>query len=245
MTTSPDPSQSQTPGDPRAHSTDASPRERLISRLIDGVAGDTDWAELGRIAATDTSIFTEIVRTRRAENLLQSHAQTWMLAADRVQLPLESPDAIRFIAKAQADAVSTPRSARPRRSGLLGWGIAACLALALGAEFMGLRPREQGAPTNASGLSPAPAFASSEQALNAYLELGKQQGKVLGEMPQKFVIQSQPAPGDDAALEVVYLRQFIERAVVKDLFKLGTDELGRTILIPAAPPAAPIPTTPL
>jgi len=259
MSTPTDPSKSPAsapPGSPPGLAADASPRDLLISRLVDSVARATDWTELGRIASVDTSIFTDLAHAHRIDRDIRAFAAPLMAIADRVSLPLSAASAgtaadpsLASSGTAPAQTIHIPlrhpTSHPARRGSFLGWAIAACLALALGAEFTGLRTHtiRTGAPSNIAGIV-APSFASTDQAINAYLELGKQQGKVLGEMPQKFVIQSQPA-ADGNGLEVVYLRQFIERAIVKDLYTLGTDELGRTILVPATAPKNSTPSSPL
>ncbi len=228
---------------PDAAPAQVSPRDLLITRMVDGVAQESDWNDLGRIARTDASIFTDLAHAHRIDRAVRAFAAPLVAQADRVSLP---PTAADLDTTFPIEPVHVPHRSRARRAPFLGWAIAACLALALGAEIAGVRLGLSGrntTPSNAAGLV-APTFASADQAMNAYVELGKQQGKVVGEMPQKFVIQSQPAP-DGEGLEVVYIRQFIERAIVKDLYTLGTDELGRTILVPAAAPKDITPTSPL
>jgi hypothetical protein len=224
-----------------AQPDDTSPvsrRELLISRVIDAQAGAADYAELSEIARQDPTVWGELAEAQSIEARLRSAclgALDRAMASHQV-LGAKSEDVI-----ANIGAGDSVRGAggRTRWAGL-GWGIAAVLALGVTAQMLGIR-RGDGL-VGTAGLGPTAAtFTTPEAGLDAYLTLGKASGKVVGEMPQKYVIQSEPSQLPDGGIEVLYLRQFIERAVVKDTYRLGTDELGRTILVPTAAPTAPKP----
>lgn len=225
---------------PDAPLNPAERRELLISRMVDGQATAADWAVLSQFAAADAGIFGEIAESQKINRLLREAACEALGPVARVEIT-SLPAVAGTIMPGSA-----PTSARRlRRSAFLGWGIAACLALALGSQMLGTRGVPIG-PGNTAGLVPA-TYASPDDALNSYLELGKLTGKVVGEMPNRYVIKSQPLPasadGSDPGTEVLYVRQLIERAVVKDLYRLGTDELGRTILVPAPGAPSPVPAS--
>lgn len=224
-----------------AQPDDTSPvsrRELLISRVIDAQAGAAEYAELSEIARQDPTVWGELAEAQSIEARLRSAglgALDRAMASHQV-LGAKSEDVI-----ANIGAGDSVRGAggRTRWAGL-GWGIAAVLALGMTAQMLGIR-RGDGL-VGTAGLGPTAAtFTTPEAGLDAYLTLGKASGKVVGEMPQKYVIQSEPSQLPDGGIEVLYLRQFIERAVVKDTYRLGTDELGRTILVPTAAPTAPKP----
>lgn len=227
-------------------------RELLISRVIDARASSAEYAELSEIARLDPSVWTELAQAQAIESQLRSAGMSALdcaLASHQV-LGAERADVIASIGGQQAQG-ETGQAERNRRTGAgdggsrtrwagLGWGIAAVLALGMTAQMLGIR-RGDGL-TGTAGLGPTAAtFTTPEAGLDAYLTLGKASGKVVGEMPQKYVIQSEPSQLPDGGFEVLYVRQFIERAVVKDTYRLGTDELGRTILVPTAAPSAPKP----
>ena len=54
---------------------------------------------------------------------------------------------------------------------------------------------------------------------------------MVGQSPDFIVLESTPL-ADGGGYEVVYLRQLIERREVRDLYRLGTDELGNTVRVP-------------
>ena len=78
-----------------------------------------------------------------------------------------------------------------------------------------------------------------EDAVQDYLELGAQDERVLGEVPQRVLLDSRALDARQG-YEVIYIRQFVERAVVDDLmrFQRTTDEFGRPVVTPATWPPA-------
>ncbi|MBL0869820.1 MAG: hypothetical protein IBJ18_04510 [Phycisphaerales bacterium] len=228
---------------------DASPvsrRELLISRVIDARATSAEYAELSEIARLDPTVWNELAQTQAIEAQMRSaglNALDRAMASHQVLGAGEQKDVIGSIGGSNDGSIGSGpgmgSGGRTRWAGL-GWGIAAVLALGMTAQMLGIR-RGDGL-SGTAGLGPTAAtFTTPEAGLDAYLTLGKASGKVVGEMPQRYVIQSEPSQLPDGGLEVLYLRQFIERAVVKDTYRLGTDELGRTILVPTATPTAPKP----
>ena len=70
-----------------------------------------------------------------------------------------------------------------------------------------------------------------------WIESGKQQGTVIGELPQRIVLDARPAD-DGIGYDVTYLRQIQERTRVPDLYQaVGQDERGRAQLVSYEPPA--------
>ena len=76
-----------------------------------------------------------------------------------------------------------------------------------------------------------------DDAVQAYLDLGARSGNVIGELPGRVAVRTEPVVLSDGqrAVKVIYLRQFAEQAIVTDLARLATDEAGRPIAIPATP----------
>ncbi|CAN5678177.1 hypothetical protein BH11PLA1_BH11PLA1_23290 [soil metagenome] len=241
-----------TPGVPAPVSVDAArdARDFLISRVIDHAATAEDFAALGALMRGDPSISGELAEAQRIHRLL---ARAGAEAAARLA---PYPAAFGALEAAEAEGVHAPLaftpaptafSTRGKRWGMLGWGIAACLALALTGQTLNSKFAGPQAPGASAGFVAA-TYATPDDAMKAYIEMGKASGRVVGEMPQRVVIKSQPAPldehGQSAGTEVLYVRQLIERAVVTDLYRLGTDELGRTILVPTQPPSTERATSP-
>jgi|GEM_PF-685423 len=123
---------------------------------------------------------------------------------------------------------------RLRRADRLGWLVA--VLLAVGLVTMAVKPGSvqgllgPGRGGSAASLAPL-GLASPDEAMRKYLELGKAQGRVVGELPQRIILESRELPGGGGR-EVLYIRQLIERAVVDDLYRFGTDDQGRPVVLP-------------
>jgi hypothetical protein len=76
-----------------------------------------------------------------------------------------------------------------------------------------------------------------DDAVRAYLDLGARSGNVIGELPGRVPLRTEPVVLSDGqrAVKVIYLRQFAEQAIVTDMARLATDEAGRPIAVPATP----------
>ncbi len=75
---------------------------------------------------------------------------------------------------------------------------------------------------------------TATDAIEAYLEAGRAEGVVIGELPGMPVVEWREAP--DGTFEVVYLRQFLERRHVPAFFKFDeVDEFGRAVPRPVSP----------
>jgi hypothetical protein len=66
--------------------------------------------------------------------------------------------------------------------------------------------------------------------------MGKQSGRVLGEVP--VLCESKPA-ATGQGFEVVYVRQILERAEVHDLYRFSVDEAGNPLPVRVTVPAKP------
>jgi hypothetical protein len=125
------------------------------------------------------------------------------------------------------------------RSARLGWAVAALVALAWTASVFAPRTPGMG-PTTTAGLG-AVVPSTYDAAIQSYLDLGRRSGRVVGELPDRVVLDSRPLP-DGSGFEVTYLRQFVERATVERAYRVGETDTGGAVLIPA--PARPAGATP-
>lgn len=192
-------------------------RDILISRVVDGSALDHDWAAMESLAQKDPLLWRELAQSQRQHAALVSLVNEASRIADATDIEIPETHVI------------------GRLSGVARWGGWAAAAAITVAWLGGLRT---GVPvTNTAdltrGLGSSQKFDSPADALGAYLELGGQQGTVLGEMPAKVVIRTVPADDGSPRYDVYYLRQIVERARVDDLYRMSNDELGRG--------AAPVP----
>jgi len=192
-------------------------RDILLSRLIDAEASAADWAEFKRLASTDQTIWAELSEAQRAHDELAGAVRAETAIADDIPAPIEAGLA----------------AGLTERLGMLwsygGWAAAAALLLTL---VVGNRAGLIGGPggpgdLQAAGLGPALVTAESEPdaALDAYLQLGKRAGTVLGVAPELVVLESRPAETGEG-YDVVFLRQVIERKRVDSLYEIGRDDAG-------------------
>ncbi|MFN7021505.1 MAG: hypothetical protein ACK4WH_09280 [Phycisphaerales bacterium] len=219
------------------------PREQfdlLISRIADGEATDLDWSEFSRLADAhpSASAWKQLAQAQREHASMSLAVGVALHAADRVDLP--SPSA----AAAFVRPVGPQQSARPLwRLGVYGgWAAAAAFALAwVGGFGSSGGPLAGRTGTQQAGLVPAGwKIDTPDDAVRAYLDVGAKQGRVIGELPNRVPVYSQPAVLDSGqqGVRVFYVRQFIESAVVTDLARIGLDESGRPVPVPASMPAA-------
>jgi hypothetical protein len=187
----------------------------LITRVVDGVAAPADWDSLEALAAADPTVWRELAQAQRAEQLLKGAAAEAVAPAARVELPT-------VIAKVGEDGLRL----RLRRVGTWGgWAAAAVVTLA----FFG-----KGAPAN-SGVQPADLSSPIRSAADfyqQYLDQGKKEGRVIGELPDRVLMDAEQAQ-DGKGYTVVFVRQIMERTKVDSLSQISHDEEGKPCLAPA------------
>lgn len=201
----------------------------LISRIIDGEGDGAAWSEFSKLAETDASAWRELALAQRDHAALSRAVAAEIAVADRTELPPAGAEQARTFAF------------RVSRWG--GWAVAAALAITwMGAQFAAIRNGVAGPvagnETNRAGLLPVGLSVDSPQeAIKAYKQLGQRSGTVLGELPERVIIESRALAGG-RGFEVVYLRQFMERAQVAELYQLSHDDSGRQgMLVPVSQPA--------
>jgi len=192
-------------------------KDILISRVVDGVAGAGDWVELDMLGAADSSLWRELAQAQRDKQLLDSAVGEAISIADVVALP-----------KSEWSELGDRRLRVPQWAG---WAAAAVLAIAM---FVMPRNGTQTSPNgNAAGLFP-PAQVEEltpDAALNSYLAKGKDEGRVIRQLPDFVVLESAPA-ADGRGYDVVYLRQIVERARVESVNSYQVDDAGRKLPLP-------------
>jgi hypothetical protein len=68
---------------------------------------------------------------------------------------------------------------------------------------------------------------NADDAYQAYMDFGKKDGRVVDEVPDRVLVRSTPV-ATGQGYEVVYLRQIVEKVIVKDLYQFsGEDERGQ------------------
>ena len=193
-------------------------RELLISRVLDGEASAAEFDRLRSIAAIDSSIWRDLGEAQRLHDGLGSIMEEASTLASRVELEArhEPGDRLRLVGGAMV--------------GRLGGWIAA--AIVLTAWVVAGGPSQQTLPdANRAGLVPAVPELSADEALQQYLSVGREQGKVIGELPGGKVLERRPLE-DGSGYEVLYVRPILERAIVTDVYRVAEDEAGNAKAVP-------------
>lgn len=217
----------QPPRSPNATLHASEQLDLLISRITDGEAHDQDWSAFEQLASREPEAWKQLALSQRQQAELGLAVGVALHAADRSTLPA--------LSKSDADDFSI-QSAHPlaRLRAWGGWAIAACVALAwfgtggLGNRLGVVRQGDDASRSFTAGLS-------ADQLARAYLTTGKKEGRVYGEIPERLLLDAQPVDSG-RGYEVVYIRQFVERAQVKDLMRFGVDESGNRIPVPVSSP---------
>jgi len=211
-----------TPDPTTTHDHADDTRDRLVTRLIDGMASPDDWQHLRHLASSDPDrharLLDEIERTQQIDAALSETVARQLDAACSVAPPSpERPQATLRLVRAWS-----------------GWAVAAALALmwsvlSPGAGMGSLGDVQRaGVPViPASGVAPDEE-ASVDQAFDQYVRLGTESGRVLEVDPELRVVESTPL-ADGSGVEVVYVRRVLERVIVDEVYRKTTDELGRVV----------------
>jgi hypothetical protein len=155
--------------------------------------------------------------------------------ASAVQAAIEVADGVEAPVHEHIRARLTLRAGSAAKWG--GWLAAAAVTLAwMGAGTPG---------RDTSGASLGSAGPSTvADAFKRYLDLGKQSGQVVREVPQLVLVETKPIQGGQG-YEVFYIHQVLERAVVDQLYGLGQDERGWPARIRLDDPPAASQTGPM
>ncbi len=196
------------------------PIEVLIARVVDGEATQAEWDRLCMEAQRQPALWRELAESQREQSALVAAVGRVLAAADEVEAPAHELGTIQFHRRVRSFASWG------------GWAVAALAALTALGPRLGLMPSRGPTPSNTAGLVPVADSdlllrdPAPKDVLAAYYNRGMQRGTVLGEMPERVLIGTRPV-ANGQGVEVVYIRQIMEREVVPGLYRLGTDEAGR------------------
>lgn len=207
-------------------------REALLTRVVDCEATDAEWAEFRAMADAEVpagapSAWRDLAEAQRTQALMAGAVGEVLAVAEGV----EAPAASRGLRLVGAGGGVTPL----RRMVAAGGWLAAAAALGLAwANGWMTRPAGSagaGEPAQASVI-PAGLYRieTPEDAVRVYKEKGRQAGSVVDELPQRVLVQAVAKECCPGEYTVVYVRQFVERADVKDLYQFAQDETGRITL---------------
>lgn len=207
--------------------TDETSESVLISRAVGGDATRADWDELTARAEDRPRLWRTLGESLRDHAGAARAVEAAARIADSVEIPMVAPPRA-------APAGDPPQwGAGARRWS--GWAVAAAVGLAWMLTFTS-RPAPVAQPSVADILPTA----SADDLFEAYVDRGRRDATVIGEVPERIVVDSRSAPGGEG-YELLYLRQILERAVVPDLYQFnGQDETGRPVLVKYEQPDRPM-----
>lgn len=191
--------------------------DAIIERIADGEATEQDWSSFRALAGVEPSLWQDLAEAQRLHAAFTSQVRAALDVSDRVEAPMHAH-------------MTEGLTRRIRAVGAWGgWLAAAGLALAWGTGTMGAKQ---------AGLVSLPS--SADQALEQYLAQGQKSGRVMGELPNKLIVESRPSATGNGC-EVIYVRQILERRVMT-LYEVGMDDSGsRAVPVEATPlPAKPM-----
>ncbi len=192
-------------------------REILIGRAIDGEASPDDWDALRALAEQDPAIWNDLNAAQRQQELLCAGVSRACAIADEIEID---------------DALVNPEP-MVRRLRLVGawggWAAAAGLALFWA---LGINPLEAntGGPV-ASAIPVGGGVIEPDDALRQYIQSGQEAGRVIREVPNWVVVRAEPIDGG-RQVEVLYLRQILERRIVDQVYRESMDEFGNPLAEP-------------
>jgi len=196
--------------------------ELLISRMVQGTAGPSDWAALACLAETEPQVWSRLAEAQADQAALCDGVNRAIEAADRIDLPGS------IVSSSVGSALQQER----RLWSWSGWAIAALLALAwtIG-QFLPLAQPTAPYRSDIAAEHLAVNDVPLDDMLSRYLSKGKEAGLVIGELPEKVLLSAQPLE-DGSGYELLYLRQLLERTQVPDMYEFGgQDESGRPTLV--------------
>ncbi|GIK20322.1 MAG: hypothetical protein DYG93_05250 [Leptolyngbya sp. PLA2] len=197
-------------------------RDILISRALDGEATPEDWSAFRAMADRDPAIWRELAEAQQDRAELAAAVAHAVAVADDVSAPIEEHLSERLTFRIRTVAAWG------------GWALAAGLALA---AFIGPRQARHGTDGQNASLVPGLVRINTPQdALDAYYNRGQADGTVLGELPERIVLQTTPV---ENGLEVIYVRQIVERLRADDFYRLGYDEAGQPVPVRFEPTPRP------
>ncbi len=192
---------------------DAIDRDVLMTRVIDGHATTEDWAAFRKLADEEPTTWDELTQTQSMHGSLCEALDEATAPADGVDLPVQGQDAFHA------------RGRIARTWG--GWLIAASVLIAWSLNL----PLQGSSFTATSGLGPnlGDGYVKVDEpadALRAYVDRGRKDGSVVGLVPDVRVLETRASTDGSGRLEVLLVRQIIERQQVDQVYRWTQDETG-------------------
>ncbi len=193
-------------------------RDVLLGRVIEGRASATDWRTLREIASHEPQVWAEIEELESMNTALRLSCNDAAACAECVDIDAESSG--RMVEHASV------RLGAARMWG--GWLAAAAVLLAwsLGMPLAGDEHSAQGA-FGANFVK----IDTPDDALRMYVDRGREAGTVIGLVPETHVLETRTLP-DGTGIEVIFVRQIVERQQLREMYRMIEDEAGNLVPIP-------------
>lgn len=188
----------------------------LINRVVDGEATPADWAELDVVAQRDPTIWARLAEAQRAQASLQRAVEDALTVAELVDLPHPS------------ERLEQTWNRRVRVWG--GWLVAAVVAIAWVGNFAQIRALQRDRAGDVGQISAGIGSLPSDQLLEAYMQTGKAEGRVVGEMP---MVMLETVPTADGRSQITFVRPVVERVIVDRVYEVGRTDSGQPVPVPA------------
>lgn len=186
-------------------------KDLLIHRLLEGSDSSADWNEIELLASNDPNLWKELGTALRDQNELQSVVSDSVAKADAIELPF--------------DQTHQQGTWSKRLQKWSGWAAACLLAVILWTESR----THFGTGGGHNLASPVPVRLSPAEALDQYRE----SDRFVRDLPNR-VVHSQPAADGDG-LEVIYVRQIMEKALVREAYDFHPNDRGAVVPVRTSP----------
>lgn len=214
--------------------------DAFFGLVLDGEASDAEWRAFSAGADASPELWKRLAQHARLHAML---GKAMGELDDSIVVTLPSTEQL----SAQPTTDSGPNSfaagvARVVRGG--GWIAAAGVALAWAVIHLAFSSQHNDFSHVASGDGNGNGIAApqlrtvngvivntADEALDAYRTLARQSGVDVDEAPEQIVIEVLPAL-DGRSVEVVAVRQLIERRILDGLYRVALDDAGAPALLP-------------
>jgi len=192
--------------------------EQMIERMLNRQIEARDLDELAQLSQRQPEALVRIAAALRGAAQVESGVEAAQAIAETIELP------------ARDDRQTNRPSLVARTVGSWsGWATAAMVAVAWILAAM-----LNSTPPAVTPLGGSDVLLTANQALEQYMRAGTDEGRIIQELPL-LTVDIRPTPDGDES-EVIYLRRFMERALVEGVYKMGIDEQGRAVVVPTDEP---------
>jgi len=208
--------------------------DEMIGLVLDGEASDAEWETFTAVADASPELW------KRFANFARVHAMLGRALGDidasLNDVSLHSAQNVPSSPQATSAGTYSFASAAARAVRGSGWLAAACVGLVWAVTHIASSHGHIGPYIAGNGEGGGPQYngllvSTAADALDAYRTLAGRDGVDVDESPEQIVIQVLPAL-DGQSVEVVAVRQLVERRIIDGLYRIAADDGGTPVLMP-------------